>query len=438
MLRLSCRGKVVILAFYGAHCIRHVSPEGLRAPAFAVNVGVGNVYRIYIPRKVESELSLIFYWLYVANVEHPHVLAVHRISLRQLIGNECGRSAAEPKVVLRHAPVRQVVIHATAALAPLLFGCGELAHVAVVVVGPDQRNIIGQTHSEAIRLQCFLVRTEYLRHIDSRFAQVALNHLALFGYYFLKRVAPFLVRIVARHARIVYATHAESVDGIIVFRLLYALAPVHFYGIAVVFPVIRAGQTTELERKVMHPLVNIVSQHLLAMARAKHNVILPCQLRVLLVIPERLCTWVHRRPQQVGFQAEHQPHHLLVSARTNVVHVLVKMLGGPRLQSPIFVVDEQSAVFHRRRACHRRATRHADGLVFARSHVSPPAPWRHAHHPGKFHKAVGRAAWVASVYDESLRNTLERFVNHGYAERLPLAFYIAYIYLPGLYKAIHP
>ena len=95
-------------------------------------------------------MRLILDGLDVSHVEHPQVAAVHGVSLTHLVCHEGGRRSTEPKEVLRHSPIGEVVIHARAAAALLLLGVGQLADVAEVVVHPHQRHILGQVKAETV------------------------------------------------------------------------------------------------------------------------------------------------------------------------------------------------------------------------------------------------------------------------------------------------
>ena len=219
------------------------------------------------------------------------------------------------------------------------------------------------------------------------------------------------------------ASHTEGVDHILVARFLHAVVPIHLDGLAVLFPTVRPGQTAILEGEVVYPLVHVVAPHLLAVAAAEHHAVLLGQLGVLLVVPECLGTGVHGRPQDVRLHAEHQLKHFLVGARTDVVHLLVEVLGRPRLQAPVLVVDEDAPELDRGRTIKRLAPLHIYRGVLARCHVCPPVPGRHAHHARQLHQSVGGATRVAAEYGKCVG------IHHGNAERFPFPFHLGGFYL---------
>ena len=71
---------------------------------------------------------------------------------------------------------------------------------------------------------------------------------------------------------------------------------------------------------------------------------------VLRVEIERARDFVHRRPERVGFQAQQQLADARVGLRPDVARLRLESFCRPRLQAPVFVVEEDAAILHRRRA----------------------------------------------------------------------------------------
>lgn len=101
-----------------------------------------------VPREVERQLGEILGGLDVADVEDPHAADAAGVGLAELLGKERGRGGRQPKVVVRGAPVREVIIEAVAAGAGALGLGGQVRQVTVVVVAPHQRDV-GGTSSPA-------------------------------------------------------------------------------------------------------------------------------------------------------------------------------------------------------------------------------------------------------------------------------------------------
>ena len=62
---------------------------------------------------------------------------------------------------------------------------------------------------------------------------------------------------------------------------------------------------------------------------------------------------------------------------SDVVVLLVDAIGGPGLQAPVLVVDEDAAILHRRLVHRQLGACGIERLFLLRSHVGPPNPGRH-------------------------------------------------------------
>jgi hypothetical protein len=95
--------------------------------------------------------------LEVAYVEDPVLARVVVVGLGHLFADERGRRGREPEVVVRRAPVGDVVVDAGAAGAGLFGRARQLADVAVVVVGPAERDVVGDLHADAVEIEALLI-----------------------------------------------------------------------------------------------------------------------------------------------------------------------------------------------------------------------------------------------------------------------------------------
>ena len=115
-----------------------------------------------VPCHVEEQLQLVARHLGVVHVSYPQAARVVVVGLPHLAVDESRLGGGQPQIVVRPPPVGKVVIHTGAAL-PLLFaGVGEVGDVAIVVVAPHQRDIVGHPQSFLVELQHLLVGHEYL------------------------------------------------------------------------------------------------------------------------------------------------------------------------------------------------------------------------------------------------------------------------------------
>nr|GFD53681.1 hypothetical protein [Tanacetum cinerariifolium] len=99
---------------------------------------------------------------------------------------------------------------------------------------------------------------------------------------------------------------------------------------------------------------------------------------------------------KIGFQAQEQLKQPGVGVGPDVLDGRVHLLGGPGLQAPVFVVEEDAAVLHRGRLAAESAGREIQAGLAVRCHVGPPVPGRHAQPARELKHAKGRAAPVAA------------------------------------------
>lgn len=102
--------------------------------------------------------------LEVADVDDPDAVGAARLGQLQLLGRLLELDGVDPLVVARVADVVEVVVDARAALALRLVGERQPAHVAPVVVGPQQRDALGDVEALLLVLLDFLVQAPGLRH----------------------------------------------------------------------------------------------------------------------------------------------------------------------------------------------------------------------------------------------------------------------------------
>ena len=158
------------------------------------------------------------------------------------------------------------------------------------------------------------------------------------------------------------------------------------------------------------------------MAGAEHDVVLAGNGQVGLIGPKCFGTEVHGGPQSVGTQTQQQFHHAGIGIGADVVVLFVDTFGGPRLQAPVLIVDEDAAILHRGFPRHHLVATHVESLLPGGCHVGPPDIGRHPHLPGKFKKAVCRSARGRADYSKGVhtRNPLE-------GKDFPCAFHAANI-----------
>ena len=171
------------------------------------------------------------------------------------------------------------------------------------------------------------------------------QHLPLQADDLLQSVALLVQRATPGHGAVVDATHADGVDVLVTAVLANALLPV-------------LQDARQVRHRIPHPrlaarpLADVVAQHRLGVRRPHDDRVAIGDDLVLRVEVERPGAGVHRRPQVVGLEPQEQLEDLGVGLRADVPGLAgagLMVLLGPLLEAPVFVVDEDAAILHRRR-----------------------------------------------------------------------------------------
>ena len=275
----------------------------------------------------------------------------------------------------------------TAATRPaLLLGIRQAGDVAVVVVTPHQRGRRRHPQAVLINLQHLLVGQEDLRHLAHILRDIAPQQLLLRVDDSLQTVGLLLHGADTFHRAIVDAPHADGEQLVFRLQLLQALRPVVEHGLPVGDEVIRSPLLDI-------PLADVVAQHGFTVRAAQRDAAAVGHLTGSRHLEEGFRPLVHGRPQSIAAQAQQQLEDLAVRAGSDDA-LLARLVGlaAPRPQTPVFVVDEDTAVFDRRLldSC-ERLIQSETRLPF-RHDVAPPYPRRHTGHARQLQDAVGRTA----------------------------------------------
>ena len=85
------------------------------------------------------------------------------------------------------AQIREVVVHTTATATFLLSCIRNALHIAVVVVGPYQRDVVGYAQTGIVDVQRLFVRNEYLWLSFCLLFLIFLQNAALFANHLFQR-----------------------------------------------------------------------------------------------------------------------------------------------------------------------------------------------------------------------------------------------------------
>ena len=363
-----------------------------------------------------------FLRLDVADVQDPNLLRAAVVGALHFPVEQTGVVGRQPQIVLRNAPVRNVIVDARAARTLDLLLVGEVEQVAAVVVAPHERDILRDLQPGTIDVQHFLVRHEDLRDLVGFFAGLPFDDDALVGDDLREGFALFVERLRAVHAPVMHAAHANGVDVLETPDLREAVFEELQH-------VVLVRNVVVLALAAHFPLAVHVAVHRLAVRGADHDAVPVGGFGIALHHVERDGAAVHGRPERVRLQAEQQLEDLRVGLRADRKHLRrflrdfgidqvrrfrLERLRRPRREAPVLVVDEDAAVFDRGSLRGAERLRQGEGIAFFRRDVRPPFVGRDAEHPGKFDDAVSRAALVRTCDHEP---RLAVFVHDGELER---------------------
>ena len=291
-----------------------------------------------------------------------------------------------------------MVIHAPSAFALALAGVGQAGHVAPVVVAQQHYGVVGRLQSlRHVSLHLFVDGPDLwplLGRAAGGFGNdgpLVLENLAQQGYVALVfGLVLAVVAVFAAHGLVAVATHADGYQVFGVFGALNTEAEEVvddlLVGLIVPRPVLLA---------VACPFL-VVARHGLVVRRAHDDAHLVGSLAVERVVGIEAPS-PHRRPHEVGLEAQQQLEH----AGVEVVAAIVGAVGvlHPRGEAGGLVVEEYAAVTHGRLTVGVCATFYINALVVLDRHVGPPIPRRDANLPRQLVYAVDGAAAVGAGND---------------------------------------
>ena len=288
--------------------------------------------------------------------------------------------------------IREVVVDAGPTRPLLFLGVRDTLHVAVVVVGPHKCDVVGHAQSGIVDVERLLVGHKDLRQTLGPLLLVFREYLALLGKDFLQRAGTVLGVCRALHGLVVQTTHAHGVDIIVLSRLTNAVVKLLQYrrAVGLVVPLTVA-------RLVPLRLRGVVEEQRLTVARGDHDAPLVGHLLTLRMAVEGTRTRVHGGGQHITLQTQYQLTHTVVGLRTDVAQFLLIVLCRPRLQSPVLVVDEETAILDAGRLADIVFLVVVDTFVsLVNGHVGKPVPGADADGLTDMQHAIGQTAGIGA------------------------------------------
>ena len=119
-----------------------------------------------------------------------------------------------------------MIIDASPTLTFLLFGVGETRHMAIVVVTPHQRHVVGHLKTALKNLQHLFIRDKDLRNFLHLLIIILTDKFTLVIDDLLQALQLFLFGLHTLHRTVVDAAHADGKELLRTFHLLETLYPV--------------------------------------------------------------------------------------------------------------------------------------------------------------------------------------------------------------------
>ncbi len=360
-------------------------------PVLIVLVEGGSIYAVDVPCHVEKQFEVVAGHLGVVHVHYPELAHIVVVGSAHLVVHQSRLCGCQPQIVVRTTPVAEVIVHATAAAALLLLGIGEAGHVAIVVVAPHQRHIVGHFQSLFVNLQHLFIWYEHL-HLLRRVADILADELLLVVNHLLQGVELLGHGLHAFHRAVVYAAHSdgEHVAARRAFDLLEPLRPVVLHGLFV-------GDIVEPAALLLVPFVHVVAQQRFAVRRTDGYAATVGHGLCARNLEECRGSGVHARPDGVGSEAHEQLEHAAIGVaayRAEGGFVVGRI--APGTQTPVFVINKNAAKFHRSALQSTVVAVYNEPVAPLRLHVAPPYPRVNAGHAREFEQSVGRTATVSS------------------------------------------
>ena len=219
------------------------------------------------------------------------------------------------------ATVADVIIHAAASASFLFCRVAHTFHIAVVVVGPYNRDIFRHAQPGIIDIERLLVWYKNLLDVLGFPALVLLQDGALLGKDTLECACPVLRLLTALHGFIVKTAQAHRIDVVVLSRLADAIVQFAKDGFLV-------GLVVPFAVALLAPFrrSGIVEQQRLTMTGRNHDAPFVGHLLTLRMTVEGSCAGVHGWCEHITLQTKDQFTHLIVGLGTDIAQLLFECL----------------------------------------------------------------------------------------------------------------
>ena len=198
---------------------------------------------------------------------------------------------------MRTSPIGYVIIDAVSTFAGLFFRRREVTDIAIIIITPDQRDIIGHLQSGIINVEYFLVRYESLRNGGDIFIHILFQQTTLVFKHAFQHSFLFYNSLGSLHLPVVHTTHTQSIDIFLSRHFFHTVFPEFVNGGTVIHIVIIALSPSS-------PFAGSTTHHRFAMGRTDKNTEFGSYFPITFCQEKGQGTLVHGRPISISPQAE--------------------------------------------------------------------------------------------------------------------------------------
>ena len=147
---------------------------------------------------------------------------------------------------------------------------------------------------------------------------------------------------------------------------------------------------------------------------------------------------MHGWSQVVSFQTQQQLANLRVGTGTYITTFFLKGFSCPGLQPPVFIIQENTSIFHRRSFRVSGRSINIQCFMLFYWNIGPPIPRRHPYHLGDGKQTISSSPPITPGYDQGFIHPRIRFVDRLNQISFPSPLQRAYIDFPLLRQLLNP
>ena len=208
-LRTPLATKTIKLMHHGEEPSADLLTKLPTKPGLIVIIQRFATHTVDVPSHIEKQFEVVTRHLRIMHIHNPELSDVVVIGLTHLIIYQSGLGGRQPEIVVWTPPIAQVIIHTAPTLSQLFFGIRQSRHIAIVIVAPHQRHIVGHFQSLLIEFQHLLIRHKHL-HLLLGSTDILMEQFLLVVDHLLQTLQFLLCGLITLHRPVVDAPHADG------------------------------------------------------------------------------------------------------------------------------------------------------------------------------------------------------------------------------------